>query len=250
MQMAYRQFGRAIRPLYYAKDNGRPAQLGSCVLVRFRKKSVLVTAAHVIDNNATTSLYIPIKGKLTRLEGSGVATTAPNGDRARDRLDFCIVELPSKLASDLHDATFIEEGDIASNLIDPHGRGFMALGYPNSRNKKIDHTSRHIRPRVHSYGATVVHDEKFLNKLGLSGEDHILIKYERQSRDPGGEIVNSIKPVGMSGGALLDLGNLATPRSIAGLAPLRFSLSGLLIEFHQPENRIVAVRSQTIFSVL
>lgn len=250
MQNAHRSLGKAVRPLYYATDEQRPAQLGSCVLVRYRQRSLLITAAHVIDNNTTTSLYLPAKGTLTKLEGSGVATTAPNGDRRRDRLDFAIIELPQKLVDHLDDVTFIEEKDIGSSLVDSRGRGFMALGYPNSRNKKIDHKTRKIRPRVYSYGATAVQDPGFLTKLAVSGDDHLLFAYEKKSRDPDGTIVSAVAPIGMSGGALVDLGNLSTPYSIAGAVVPNFSLAGLLIEFHHAERRVVAVKMQTVLSVL
>jgi hypothetical protein len=70
-----------------------------------------------------------------------------------------------------------------------------------------------------------------LNKLRITGEDHIFIGFNpKHSKDSIGNLVNSIDPTGISGGTLVDLGNLADPKNLGPENECRPHLVGLLIE--------------------
>jgi hypothetical protein len=83
MEAAANEIGRAVRPIYVSLPDGRATHLGSCVLIQVGEQRLLVTAAHVIDENRTASLYIPATGTTTKLEGRGVITTPPKGLRGK-----------------------------------------------------------------------------------------------------------------------------------------------------------------------
>jgi hypothetical protein len=82
----------------------------------------------------------------------------------------------------------------------------LALGYPVSKNRKIDHARRTIHPRRLAYACNVLPDNALANKLGVDGNDHLFAKYEKRSQDFSGVVFNSVSPTGLSGGALIDLG--------------------------------------------
>jgi hypothetical protein len=50
------KFKDACQPIYGSTKNGLPDHIGSAVLIDVHGVEILLTAAHVIDNNAITSL--------------------------------------------------------------------------------------------------------------------------------------------------------------------------------------------------
>jgi hypothetical protein len=244
MSAASRDIARAVLPIYFATERGRPEHLGSCVLVKWKSRCLILTAAHVIDGNKVTSLYIPIQGKLQKLEGSGVATTAPGGIRDRDRFDFCVIDLPEQLADALGNVRYIQEHELAMQ-VHASGRAYMAFGFPNSKNKP-DHGKRTVQPRRFSYGGPLFLSSEAADPQTSPVESHLLrMKYDRRSRTVEGEVVNSIEPRGISGGGLFDMGTI-----LPAPEPHPCRLAGILIERRRKEKVIVATEIATIMSVL
>jgi hypothetical protein len=143
-------------------------------------------------------------------------------------------------------------GDFEKQHILISGRQWLA--YPNSLNKKIDHTKKHIPTVIWPYAATVLSDldaTALAKSLKVGGEDHIFIKFdEKHSMDlHTGKIVNSLKPTGISGGALIDLGNLADLDRFAEPGT-GGRLVGLLIEHRARYKAMVATRMTTIIRAI
>src|SRR5664280_2661426 len=243
-------FGKAVRPIYRVK-NGRPDHLGTGIFLKRGGKHLLMTAAHVVDHADSYDLQVAVGTKLFSLTDlEGAMTTLTKEGRETDRYDFAVLWLPTDTVEALGPVKYIEEHEIAEGSIDPIGRGYMAFGFPNTRNDpKINHDNRTLSSEALSYAATVTRNEALAKTLGISGEEHFFISYKKRSRLPDGSIVNSIKPKGMSGGALIDIGRI----DVASLEAQqqRFALAGLLIE-HQNEKGpvVVAVRIPVIFSAL
>jgi hypothetical protein len=251
MAAAVRHMGSAIMPIYYAKENGRAGHLGTCILFRRHNRHFLITAAHVIDAHLQSQLLIPIRGELKLILGNAIMTTPPAKGRRFDKFDFAVVALDQAFVHDLGDKRHISDDALHAGDWDTSGRMYVAVGYPNSRNdKNIDHRKRQIRPAPFSYGATVVSDEAFAKKLGVSGRDHLFLKYDKRSRDVDGVVVNSIDPHGMSGGALIDMGKASAAALAANTTPSVFRLVGLLIEYHRTDRTMVAVRIDTVVGAI
>jgi len=252
MLAAAADVARAVLPIYCATKSGRPEHLGSCVLIKWKGRRLLVTAAHVIDANKVTSLHIPVRGQLQKLEGSGMATTAPGGMRDRDRYDFGLIEMSQQLTGDLGDIRYVQEHELALQIV-PQGRGYMAFGYPNSQNKTIktiNHAMRTITPRRFSYGGPLVRNAVVSAKQSpLSLVHHLRMKYDKRSRTVEGDVVQSIDPKGISGGALFDLGRLLETPDSSSIGS-RFRLAGILIERLRKEKVIIATKIETVLSVL
>jgi hypothetical protein len=248
MEAASKTLGKAVRPIYRVK-NGKPDHLGTCIFLKRAGQHLLLTAAHVTDQSKSYDLHVAVGTKLIPLKGLyGAMSTPPEGDRDKDKYDFAVLTLPPNLVDTLRPLKYLEGTEVNLDPIDPVGRAYMAFGYPNSRNKKIRHDKRTIRNEVLSYGATALRDDTLVEKLGITGEDHFFIAYDERCRDPAGSIVDSVKPRGMSGGALIDLGRIS-PFSLASQVH-SFGLAGLLIENHKGNRRIVAVRIGAIFGAL
>ncbi|WP_156527810.1 hypothetical protein [Bradyrhizobium stylosanthis] len=244
MSSAVRGIGRAVRPVYYATGSGRPDHLGSCILLNTGSKRILLTAAHVIDENKVASLYIPVNGTLQRLEGSGIITVAPKGKRDDDHYDFAALDLPPKLANSLGAVRYVEPHEIQMTIASrkPH----MALGFPTSKNRKrIDHQSRRVNPQRFSHGGPL-----WLPNMGETAEylePHLLrLIYEKQSRAFDGSIVNSIGPKGLSGGGLFCLGQIDT----TGTPQEEAKLAGVLIEKRRGEKSILATDISLVLDML
>jgi hypothetical protein len=240
MTAATKDIAQAVRPIYFATNSGQAEHLGSSVLFRWKSHHLILTAAHVIDANKVTSLYIPVQGTIRKLEGTGLATVAPKGIRDLDHVDFCVIDISASLAADLGDIRYVQEHELRMQIT-PKGRAFMAFGFPNSQNKTIDHNRRKIITRKFSYGGTLMGNQA--NERQQSREDHLLrMKYDKRSRTMEGDVVNSIEPKGISGGGLFDLGNLFDPEPP--------KLVGVLIERRRKEKVIVATDIATVISVL
>jgi hypothetical protein len=138
---------------------------------------------------------------------------------------------------------FIQSQELSTDQGSLSGNPYVTLGFPCSKNKKNNRPKRQVRPSIWSYGATALQDLALAKKLKVSGDDHIFLGFDPdKSKEVTGAIVNSLEPVGMSGGALVNLGCIAHPDNLAKekQSPGRFA--GVLIEVRRREKRIVAVK--------
>jgi hypothetical protein len=156
------KFAAAVQPIYGATDRGEPDHIGSAVLLDVHGTKVLITAAHVIDNNFVTSLYVGGGAELELIEAEFSITVAPSTIRRLDRHDIAFCELPSHLIEKLG-GTYIGLNDVASHPPYEGGRLYTALGYPNSMNKVGWSTrkAKKIRPEMLQYGDVSPNRRKF-----------------------------------------------------------------------------------------
>jgi hypothetical protein len=249
MPNAAETIGRAVRPIY-GVEKGKPSPVGSCIFLKRASGHFLLTAAHVLDEHkGSVKLEFSVQGEFVPLDGlSAMATKMPDKGRDADAFDFSVARLPTTFVEKFSALRYVEAHEISSD-IDTHGRAYMALGFPCSRNKKkIRHDTKIVEgTEALTYGATVLRDEALAKKMGISGNEHYFIAYEKRSRDMSGAVVNSVAPIGMSGGALIDLGRMSAS-SLEPSTVYSFKLAGLLIERHHKERRIVAVKLGTILA--
>lgn len=244
------KFLPSVRPIYRvrARGSGLPEHIGSCVLLNIMERKCVVTAAHIIDDLEFTSLHVGggLHTELVQVVGNVHATPKPQGGRRKDAYDFAIWPISEDVASALGSVQFIGEESICANRATIEGRVYLALGYPVSKNKNLNIDQASISPRPYSYTTTAKEDGTLAAKLGVSGTDHFFLTREKRSRDAQGQIVNSIAPVGISGGALVDLGQLARPENLSPSAPCTGYLAGILIEHRSERAALVAVKIQLI----
>lgn len=244
------KFAAAVQPIYGASDRGEPDHIGSAVLLDVHGTKVLITAAHVIDNNSVTSLYVGGGAELELIEAEFSITVAPSAIRRLDRHDIAFCELPSYLIEKLG-GTYIGLNDVAFHPPYEGGRLYTALGYPNSMNRVEWSTrkAKKIRPEMLQYTNPHRLDEEVAQNLPNGGADHIFLPYGQRWRDEDGFMDNAKSPTGMSGGAFIDCGKASNPEVVAGVNQPTQRLAGIGIEFLK--NRvIIATRMSVIVPAL
>jgi hypothetical protein len=241
----------SVRPIYWATQSGTAEAIGSSFLLQVDGRRFLVTAAHVLDLNQQSTLYVGGRQGLELINGNANVTNAPVSGRRGDKYDFAFMELTLEFAERLGIDAFIDVSKIASNSEPKDGRCFMALGYPASRNKPkpIALTGTHVRAQLWAYSATVHTDPKIFENVGASETTHLLLKYGKKSKAFTGEVTNSIKPQGASGGILVELGRMSL-QSLAPTTPSTPRLAGVLIENHIASKTIVAVMIQLVVEAI
>jgi hypothetical protein len=244
LELAQKTIGQAAVPLYRTDARKVLVHLGSGVLLFFEGRRLLVTAAHVIDHEVSSAMYLPSAGKkLVSLEGAGFKTTSPEGNRLKDKYDFAVLKLDESKLNELGAVSFLDENTWKRESTTEYGHYYCALGYPTSKNKKINHLKKHVRTTRLAVASRSVKESSLCKKMAVSGKEHIFLRYEQLSMDDGGQINNSVLPVGMSGGALVDPGKLGETKRAPRLA-------GILIEYHGSHKAMVATRIEVIIDTL
>lgn len=241
------QFISAIRPIYGASDHGQPEHIGSGLLLLWKDKRYLVTAAHVIDENSESTLYLGVGSCLQEISAEFYCTKKPDNDRSKDHYDFAWTELTNLSLEGYDDLSFVSESKISHEGGCPNENAYLALGYPNSKNKKHDSVNRSVTPKYMKYTSTLKSDQSWATDRSLSGNDHILLKYHsKYARDSDGNKVNTLSPRGASGGALIDMGALHQVEAYRPNHTPVGRLVGMIIEKCAKHNVLVAVRIGTI----
>lgn len=248
---AQARFFPSVRPVYWATVSGTAEAIGSSFLFRVDGKRYFVTAAHVLDLNQQSTLYVAGSNALEQITGIAGVTKAPASGRADDKFDFAFMELPDDFSSRLGVDAFIDANDISQNRGSLDGRCFMALGYPASRNKPkpISVTGTHVRGKAWAYSSTTHTDAKVFDAVGASQDMHLLLKFAKKSKAFTGETTDSITPHGASGGVLVDLGRIDL-QSLSPSAQFTPKLAGILIEHHAESKAILAVKVQSIIKAI
>jgi hypothetical protein len=242
--------GAAVQPIYRADRNGRPTLFGTGFCLALGGRKYLVTAAHVVDDILKDGGYVLGDGEFVPLLGDFYCTEAPKGDRDCDYLDFAWKCLSDDDVATLGWSVFFYEKDLCENRAPTVGRVYLALGYPRSKNKKADPTSRKVRPKMNKYYSTGKAFPDLFASLELSGHEHIAIAHANRSVDPDGVGVNSVYPRGMSGGPFIDLGRNSSLADLARKEPFQGRLAGMLIEKYDEHDALVAVKIDLIVTAI
>jgi len=236
-------FRNSIHAIYGSTDKGQPEHIGTCTLITVNSKNYMITAAHVIDNNEYTCLYIGGSRETVLIEGNAFVTTKPDGNRKNDHYDFAWMEVTDEVLNELGGVSFIQEKQFMVRDIKKEGRLFVALGYPNTKNRKIDNKKHSITKRIWRYSSTIKEDKDLCKKLNITGKHHYFLDYNsKYSKDSDGKKMNSLSPVGMSGGALIDMCSIIEIDHYNQNAKNNGYLAGILIENQKEFSSMVSVR--------
>lgn len=246
---ASHDFSSAVRPIYASLDGRHLESIGSSLLLNIDRNDYVITAAHIIDWINTHAIYIggTLGTEPVQIDGTPVATTAPNGDREQDRFDFAFCKIPEEAKKRLGAVHFIDESRISRNQASAENRYFLVMGYPIVKNDKmIDFSHKTIGTLLSKYTGGVNNSSGLAKKLGVSGDEHFFITFKKFAVTDDGNQVRSFKPKGISGGALVDLGNFATIEKFDPKSKCVGMLSGMIIEHHPEHQALVAIRIEYI----
>jgi len=250
---AEREFRPSVRPIYRSIERRpeQPEHLASCLLLSIDGIAIVCTAAHVADNSPKHTLYIGGEaGVGVRLvyipEGAFSGTIAPAGDRDLDYFDIAFWPLPASAIAALGAVVFLDSSRLTDQM-PTENRLYTAMGYPRSRNKtKVNHSKKSIDTRISMYTANVEQRPALAAELGISGADHLFLSGETRSFAGNSGRVNTFGPRGLSGGAVLDLGEFAPPEFVKTDSQTNALLSGMIIEYYEEHRALMAVRISLI----
>lgn len=240
-------FRSSIWPIYGSKKgtaervtHGDLSLVGTGVLISIRGRYYIVTAAHVTDELYQSPLWIPRGDDFWPIHGMLHETVPPQDNRRLDVFDCCWFEVSADDQARFQCATFLTTNHLSHNRAPNQNRFLMAYGYPRSKNKRF--VSGAIQPRALSYTGCSPEQHESAGELIGQRTQHIFLRYPRVSvENEAGESHHPIEPRGMSGGALIDLGDFSVPENSAksgGAPPL---LAGILLEYHRKHETIVAI---------
>lgn len=224
------------RLIYAIRHDGCLEPLGTGLLLKVGGSRLLVTAAHVLDENKAgqedfCDLVTYGQGKPITLRGRSFRTTVPLAKtRREDRIDIGFILLDDEAVSAIGEDRFWPIADVDQN--DP-GRPdclYGGIGYPASMNQSIESDwSEVVTPNPFSYISTL----RPLKPLGTGGPTmgtHLLLaagnKKTRRADGRKAKLPEDLR--GMSGGGLWRYG----PFAPAGQVPKAYLL-GILIERHK-----------------
>jgi hypothetical protein len=245
---AHADFRPSIRPIYGVCTNShRIKHVGSCVLLEVDGTPIVSTAAHLIDDLKITELLIAglVGTELVRIQGGRIKTTPGRGGIRRqfDPFDCAFWQPPEATIAALGPVKFLDASRISHNRAPIENRLYTAIGYPISRNKdRVDHAAEELSIGVSMYTSSMEPMPKLAALRGVSGNEHFFMRFEKHAFTADGTHMNAFGPDGLSGGALLDLGDFSSPEVYAKGIRRKALLSGMLIEHNKQHHALIAVK--------
>lgn len=250
---AVEEFRRSVRPIYATTDGLRPEFMGTCILLSARSIKYVITAAHITDHLSSTTLHVAglARTQPVQIHGKVTSTAAPGGQRLKDKIDIAFCQISDAKAQALGAVKFVDVESVAANRAPPQGRGYLALGYPLSRNKRgVRNQERTIKPTLWNTTSAVIEDPTLAPKIGMSEEHHIIVEHDKRSTDSEGRRVSAVHPRGVSGGALIDLGKFDTVEVADPMHAISPRLAGMVIEYHENHKALASIKIQKIIEAL
>ena len=247
-ERAQEQLRTAVRSVYRATKDGAPDQIGSCILLDLQGLKILLTAAHIIDENKATSLYVTGVTDLVLVEAEFICSIKPRGARSNDLLDFAAARIPVSMIAQLGEG-YVRMDQIRRDSSEDKGHLFTILGHPNSANEFVDHERSTVATTLLPYSSTARFSRRLGTKAGNEGRDHLFIDYGKFSREDGAKM-ESVEPPGLSGGAVIDAGEPSDLKVFRGEVIPTPRLAGMVIEWWKKDRVLVASRLETILPTL
>ena len=146
---------------------------------------------------------------------------------------------------------FINESGMSDVVIENEARLYLALGFPNSKNKKVNNEENKVTQNPFVFSSTLNLDEDVFKEVGGKASQHYLLKFcSKYSKDENNKKVNSISPTGTSGGALFFINGMNNLESYRPGAECIGKLTGILIENHKQQKVIMATKISVIKEAL
>lgn len=241
------KYMKSVRPIYGSTYKRKPEHIGSCVLIELESIKYLITAAHVIDHNEDTTLYVANTTHLIEIKSKAIVSKAYNNDRYKDKLDFAILPLSEEMIIKLNDVIFLSESDMLTFDNQNDKSMYLALGFPNTQNKKVDIFNRIVTQNPFVYSSLLNKEAYIFKKIGADQKFNLLLNFSsKQSKDENNNVVNSFSPVGTSGGGLFLIEGMNNPENYRPNSPCSGKLVGILIENHKRYHVILATKISVI----
>jgi hypothetical protein len=244
IQNAEQRIQGTVCPIYAVDDQRRPNLVGSSMLLRVATRSFLLTAAHVLDENKSSTLYVGGGDELVELTGRAHRTTPPTTGRKDDLLDFAFIDVSDRSQDQWSRYRFLTTDDLD---VDDHPSAhtlYAFVGYPETRNKRRAGRAFRLSTMASVLMPTRL---KRYSSLGLNPLVHFAGDFSRNKQlDSRKRVVVSPDPHGLSGGGVWRLGT--SEEFAVGVNHER--LVGLAIEYRRARSVLIGVRISMIAATL
>jgi hypothetical protein len=243
LSAAERRIQNAVCPIYGCDDRGKPYLIGSSLLLSVGDKLLLVTAAHVLDWNRDTSLYVAGPVKPILIEGDSYRTQPPKAGRDKDLADLGIIDVSNLPRVQWSRYRILTPADLDVDDCPAEHILYGFAGFPVTRNRVYLTTIK-----LSSMACVVVASPSdAYARLELHPATHFLGNFDRNRQ------VDSVKglftgpdPKGMSGGGVWRLG---APKEFSmGTASER--LIGIGIEHRKDDKVLLGVRVSAVVALI
>jgi hypothetical protein len=235
----------AVVPLFGISDKSTPRLVGTGFLIAHEDHRLVVTAAHVADEQSDLPLLVPaVNGVLREIAAPAIKTCAPKGDRDLDKIDIAFWDLPSDVSAEIERARwFLPTLLLQPGVLSTASHQYSFVGYPHKGTNTIYRTTR-IRSEPESFTGKCV-SEPVLASVGASPDKNIAIEFDYKLVQFGKRLVVPKDRRGMSGGPVFALTNGAGLEEIP-----KVRIIGVAIEHHKAQRLLLATRIDLLLQML
>jgi len=194
-------FTNCLCALFGVSDRDEATLIGTAVPIEVAGNRFLLTAAHVLDNNSLSALYVQIEGELSALLATEACKTPlpPSGSREDDKVDVACIRLDEPFRNSLARVMFVDPKLIDVNHIARTDHRYTFMGYPSSKNRFML-KKRPLRLTAWSYTSRSALTQDY-GQLGISTATHICVPFDKERvLDESNQVITAPDMYGMSGG--------------------------------------------------
>lgn len=219
-------------PQLFLINQSHPIPRASSILIQVKGKYFIVTARHVIEGTSIRDIKICLNQEYITLGGNWYY---PNVDR----LDLAVMPLDKDSINIISEYfNFYQLDSINPDHKISQNQQFFVFGYPCSKTKVVKQLQKIKTKAYITY--TKLQDKSFCNKLNIHPNVHLLLNLNKKTLKSSetGYTITPPEQYGMSGSGIWHI-----PNANYNLDDIPVILSGIYIEYHQPQNSIVATRT-------
>jgi hypothetical protein len=211
----------SVVPFFIYRD-GQPDRIGSCVLVRLDSEFYAFTAAHVIRDAGSATLFAPSEGRGGKLQPLPPCTAHLKSSGGANDLDVGVLALTARRLGAFQHHVFLVDAEIDQedqpDDQDDVRSFYFVLGYSASRTQvKISKAERRIHQQSFRFSTQPVDAAEYLQER-MSKSDHILLDFDHKEIRVEGRRASPPKLQGVSGGGIFQLSRKAMRGPLVAIA--------------------------------
>ena len=197
----------SVVPLFINRA-GQPDRIGSCVLVRLDSEFYAFTAAHVIRDAGSTTLFAPSEGRGGKLQPLPPCTGHLKSSEGDNDLDVGVLVLPTHQLGPFQRHAFLAgtEIDLDDQPDDQSLESFyFVLGYSASRTQvSVSRAERRIHQQSFRCSTQPMDAAEYIQER-MSKADHLLLDFDHKEIRVEGKQASPPKLQGVSGGGIFHI---------------------------------------------
>jgi len=176
--MAGKRLLRHTVQLYPTANINKPRPICTALLVAYKEKRFLVSAAHLMMDLPPDSVAVYVKNELCIPIGNAVYAD-PRDSRVNNETDLIIWRLADEVADELEEQyEFYRPAELSFNHPFSDKSRYLVVGFPNSKTRlKVGVRKISLNPFIY---LTEHADHKYFQQLELQASRNMLFDYKRK----------------------------------------------------------------------